>query len=360
MYELKGKRILVTGACGTVGAALVKALVADGQHAVGEVVGLDHSESGVFRLDQEYHNHSRVRFLIGDVRDRGLMMREARDIDVIFHAAALKHVVICERSPMDAVQTNIQGVENVIRAAQQNRVDRVISMSSDKAVNPTSVMGTSKLMGERLVTAANSGHRDGRPVFISTRFGNVLGSSGSVAPLFAAQIARGGPVTLTDSGMTRFVMSIRESVRLVIESAMLGRGGEVFITKMSAIRIEDLARVMIRELAPVFGKDPADVEISEIGAKPGEKFYEELMNSEETRRALELDRYFVVLPAFTAIYGDIEYEYPSVVSRRVTNPYVSAAEQPLSDAELTRFLRDEGVFDLGLDGQDSAAPPAGG
>lgn len=353
MYELKNKSVLVTGACGTVGSALIEELLIGSQYEVGELIGLDNDESGVFSLDQKYLSDTRARFLIGDVRDRDLMLRATRGVNVIFHAAALKHVIICERSPMDAVQTNIHGVENAIQAAQWNDVDRVVSMSSDKAVNPTSVMGTSKLMGERLITAANSNRRKDRPVFISTRFGNVLGSSGSVVPVFASQIASGGPVTLTDPVMTRFVMSIRESVRLVIESALLGKGGEVFITKMPIIRISDLAQVMIDELAPRYGEDPEDIQITKIGTKPGEKLYEELMSQEETRRTLELEKYFAVLPAFRGIYRAIEYDYPSVVSRKVTNPYVSGAEQPLLDRELTQLLRENHLLDVPVEGEPS-------
>src|SRR5699024_9312651 len=133
-------------------------------------------------------------------------------------------------------------------------------------------------------------------------------------------------VTLTDPRMTRFIMNTQEAVQLVIESAMLGKGGEVFITKMPVIRIQDLAKAMIEELAPRFGEDPNKIGITEVGSKPGEKLYEELMSGEETRRAIELERYFVVLPAFRGIYQSIEYDYPSVVSRKVTNPYNSGSE----------------------------------
>ena len=242
------------------------------------------------------------------------------------------------------MQTNILGVQNVISAATANGVQKVIFTSSDKAVNPTNVMGTSKLMGERLMTAANSNKRGQGPVFASTRFGNVLGSNGSVIPIFHGQIAKGGPITLTDREMSRFVMSIAESVRLVLDSAALARGGEVFITKMPTIRIIDLAKAMIEELAPYYGHDPSRIEITEIGAKPGEKLYEELMNHEETRRSIELERYFAVLPAFRGIYNDIDYSYPDTVSSEVTNPYVSADEPPLPIAELRLFLRENGLL----------------
>ena len=175
-------------------------------------------------------------------------------------------------------------------------------------------------------------------MFASTRFGNVMGSNGSVIPIFHNQIARGGPVTLTDPEMTRFVMSIEDSVRLVIDSAEFARGGEVFITKMPVVRIEDLAWAMIEKLAPRYGQDPAAIDINVIGLKPGEKLYEELMSEEEMRRSLELPQYFAVLPAFRGVYHDIDYEYAEIVSREVTNPYVSAREAPLSVEDIVKLL----------------------
>ena len=261
-----------------------------------------------------------------------------RGIDVVFHAAALKHVILCERSPEQAVQTNIHGVQNVIAAASENEIEKVIFTSSDKAVNPTNVMGTSKLMGERLMTAANSSKRGKGPIFASTRFGNVLGSNGSVVPIFHNQIAKGGPLTLTDQRMTRFVMSLSEAVRLVIDSADLAHGGEVFITKMPVVRIIDLARAMIGELAGRYGHDPSDIEIIEIGTKPGEKLYEELMSQEETRRAVELPGYFSVLPAFRGIYHEISYDYSELISMKVNDPYVSSEQPGMSLDDIRMFL----------------------
>jgi len=153
-------------------------------------------------------------------------------------------VILCEESPRDAIQTNILGTQNVIDAAQANRVKRVLFTSSDKAVNPTNVMGTSKLMGERLMTAANA-QRQGEsdPLFSCTRFGNILGSRGSVIPLFKRQIGAGGPVTLTDPAMTRFIMTLEEAVQLVMDSVFLARGGEVFVTKMPVVRIARLTPI---------------------------------------------------------------------------------------------------------------------
>jgi FlaA1/EpsC-like NDP-sugar epimerase len=340
--DLSSSRVLVTGACGTVGSVLTDQLLTD--YSVGELVCVDNNESDLFFLEQRHLGSGNTSFFLGDVRDADKVMRLTRGVDVVFHAAAFKHVILCERSPYEAVQTNIVGVQNIALAAVANRVKRVIFTSSDKAVNPTSVMGTSKLMGERIITASNSRLRSDSIVLASTRFGNVLGSRGSVIPIFHEQIRRGGPVCLTDPRMTRFIMSIHEAVRLVIESAFQARGGEVFITKMPAIKIADLARIMIEELAEYYGHDPEQVRIEMIGIKPGEKLYEELMSQEETRRVLELERYFVVLPAFRSFYRDIDYSYANVVNRAVDAPYSSAAADTLDDDRLRAFLRHNGLL----------------
>jgi len=337
--SFRDQTVLVTGACGTVGAELVSQLLSGPVHAPREVIGLDNNESQLFFLEQQYLTDKRANFFFADIRDLDELDRRMRGVDIVFHAAALKHVVLCERSPEQVVQTNILGLQNVIKAAIGNAVKRVVFTSSDKAVNPTNVMGTSKLMGERLITAANSSKRRVGPIFTSTRFGNVLGSSGSVVPIFHNQISRGGPLALTDRAMTRFVMSIGEAVRLLIDSSTMMQGGEVLITKMPVIRIEDLARAMIEELAPRYGYRPDQIEIIEIGTKPGEKLYEELMSIEETRRALELENYFVVLPAFRGIYSEIPYDYDNIVNRTVGNPYMSSQQTPLDIVAIRDLLR---------------------
>ena len=314
------KRVLVTGACGTVGRELIRQLLAN--HKVCELIGIDNNESELFFLEEEFAEFENVSFFLADVRDRDKISRKMKHMDIVFHTAAFKHVILCERSPFEAVQTNILGIQNIINGAIENKVERVIFTSSDKAVNPTNVMGASKLMGERLMAAANSNSREDGPIFTSTRFGNVLGSRGSVIPIFREQIRRGGPVTLTDPAMTRFIMSLEEAIRLVIESACHALGGEVFITKMPAIRIKDLAEVMIEELAPRYESSAENIEIKIIGSKPGEKMYEELMNEEEIRRAWELEQYFVVLPAYGSIYRKIDYRYSNVISKTVTKPII--------------------------------------
>ncbi|MFN9718090.1 MAG: polysaccharide biosynthesis protein [Planctomycetota bacterium] len=346
MTFFTNKTILVTGGCGTVGREIVRQLL---DHAPKELRVVDTNESEIFFLEQELQDYrrrnpsSKVSSLcqIGDIRDADKLNMMCSGVDIVLHTAALKHVILCERAPFDAVQTNIMGVKNVIQAALANDVERVIFTSSDKAVNPTNVMGTTKLMGERLITAANSLKMNRRTIFSSTRFGNVLGSRGSVIPIFARQIENGGPVTLTDRRMTRFIMTLEESCRLVLSAAEKARGGEVFVTKMPVIQIADLARVMIDELAGQYGFDAARMPVTEIGSKPGEKLYEELMSDEETRRTVELNEMFAVLPAFRSVYEDINYDYDDIVTKTVTDPYVSSPANSMSIASLKTFCAEQ-------------------
>jgi FlaA1/EpsC-like NDP-sugar epimerase len=335
MY-LNGKTILITGGAGTVGRELIRQIMELGPAQVRVV---DNNETAVFFLEEDYAGSVRdFHATIGDVRDFDKLRRTMDGVDVVFHCAALKHVILCEKSPHDAVQTNVNGVKNVIDAALENDVERVVFTSSDKAVNPTNVMGTSKLMGERLITAANSLKRARRTIFSSTRFGNVIGSRGSVFSVFYQQIRDGKPLTLTDPHMTRFIMTAEEAARLVIEGGGLARGGEVFVTKMPIIRIEDLAHAMIGLLSERFGRSASDCELRVVGAKAGEKLYEELMSDEETRRAVELPRMFAVLPAFRSVYGAIDYDYPERVASGVNEPYVSNRYAPMSRAALREYI----------------------
>ncbi|MCJ7538682.1 MAG: polysaccharide biosynthesis protein [Desulfobacterales bacterium] len=338
----RNKIIVVTGAVGTVGSEIVKLLM---RYQPSEIRAFDNNESEVFLLGQKYGHTGMVTTFLGDVRDQNKLEQVFQGADIVFHLAAHKHVYLAEYNPFDTVQTNINGVENVIRAALRNKVKRVLFTSSDKAVNPTSVMGTTKLMGERLITAANLINFKGSTILASSRFGNVLGSRGSVVPIFMEQIKKGGPVTVTDEGMTRFIMSIREAAELVIKSAVLAKGGEVFITKMPVVRIIDLAKAMIELLAPKHGYDPDQIEISLIGAKPGEKMYEELLSMEETCRSVELKDMFVALPAFRSMYRHVEHIYSGLVRERVERSYVSEAERAMPVEEIKALLCSAGLVE---------------
>lgn len=320
----KNKSILVTGAAGTVGKELVRQLLG---YKPKEIIAVDNNESEMFFLLEKY----KIKGYVGDISNREFIFRIVKGIDIIFHAAALKHVIIGERSPDSIVQTNIIGLQNLLDASLECNIEKFIFTSSDKAVNPTNVMGTSKLMGERLVTATNSKKKGQKTIFCSTRFGNVIGSRGSVFPIFKKQIKNGGPITLTDKKMTRFIMTIEESVKLIIEASTISEGGEVFVTKMPVVKIEDLAIVMRDEL----GK--GNEKIIEIGAKPGEKLYEELMSKEETSRSYEFKNLFVVLPAFRSEYEQLNYDY-SKKGKKVINPYNSSIEKSMSKEDIKGYL----------------------
>ncbi|MEQ8389285.1 MAG: polysaccharide biosynthesis protein [Alphaproteobacteria bacterium] len=343
-----GKRIVVTGAAGTVGADIVRRLH---ELDAAEIRALDNHEGDMFTLDTEFMSDKRVQVFMCDIRSEERLNSLFTGMDYVFHAAALKHVPFCEKSPFETVQTNINGVQNVIRCAIAQKVKKVLFTSSDKAVNPTNVMGTSKLMGERLMTAANALNDNADDIiFVSTRFGNVAGSKGSVIPLFCEQIRRGGPVTLTDSEMTRFVMSLTEATRLVLKSMVLACGGEVFVTKMPVLRIIDLAEVLIDLIAPLGGHKASDITIDVIGSRPGEKIYEELTTHEEIRRTQELEEMFVVTPAFRNIYGKVEYEYRGFQPQNVAQVYNSSSEPFMTKSEIEAFLRQPGVLPPDIQG----------
>jgi FlaA1/EpsC-like NDP-sugar epimerase len=336
----EGKRIIVTGAAGTVGCELVRRLL---RTQVAEVRGIDCHENGLFAVAESLRHEERFHPFICDVRNALRLSQMFKNMDYCVHTAALKHVGSSERSPFETVETNVIGVQNVIQAALDNNLQRVLLTSSDKAVNPTNVMGTTKLMGERLVTAANAMLGEGSDaVFTSVRFGNVAGSAGSAVPLFCEQIARGGPVTLTDEAMTRFVMTLRDAARLVVKSLRLAHGGEVFVTRMRVVRIVDLIEELIEIVAPLYNHDPKAIQIHCIGPRPGEKLYEELTTEEELRRTLELDELYVVLPAFRNIYNRISYSYPN--AQQAKKVYNSANELAVSRTLLRDFLLKPGVL----------------
>ncbi|HLY11280.1 MAG TPA: polysaccharide biosynthesis protein [Planctomycetota bacterium] len=336
---IAGKNILITGAAGTVGTALTRRLLAFKPKVIRL---LDHNEEDTFFLGITFGNNPNVRPLLGDIRDRERMKRAIQDVDVVFHAAALKHVSVGEYNPFEVVRTNLVALQDLIECCIDANVQKFIFTSSDKAVNPTNVMGGSKFIGERLVTAGNVYRGRARTVFVSTRFGNVLGSAGSVVPLFRRQIAEGGPVTVTDSSMTRFVMSELQAVDLILSALVAGWGGEVFVPKMQALRLQDLASGMIDLLA---GGRP--VKTVEIGLRPGEKAYEDLISAEEIPRCLETERLLIVLPfAEESLYevggrhasklGPPDYPDNPAWVRQV---YSSRTTTPLSKAGVLELLR---------------------
>ena len=329
----QGRSILVTGGSGTIGARLVARLL-ELDPAVVRVFGRD--ETKQFHQRHRLGQRPDVRYLLGDIRDRDRLARATEGIDVVFHLAALKHVESGEYNPFEATQTNVVGTQNVIDACLASGVRRMILASSDKAANPTSVMGASKLLAEKLVTAA-SNYRGQRPtVFASVRFGNVLGSRGSALDLFASQIAAGGPVTVTDPSMTRFVMNTDRAVELLLEAAAIARGGEVFVLRMPVARLEDVVSAAIAVYAPRLGQDPRRIRTQRIAARAGEKSFEELMTEDEASRARDIAEMYAVLPAIEAS-AEVLAAYAEAPPAPV-RPYRSDTEAPLAAAEVERLV----------------------
>jgi FlaA1/EpsC-like NDP-sugar epimerase len=272
---LAGRRVLVTGAAGSIGSELCRQIVENG---AAYLACLDKDENGLFRIERELGDRkpaTQLDFLLGDVKNATRLEHffERARPDIVFHAAAYKHVPILQFHPEEAVANNVLGTSMLVDAAARHGVERFVMISTDKAVNPTNVMGATKQVAEKVVLGRSDAAPDG-PMFTIIRFGNVLGSAGSVVEMFNRQIQTGGPVTVTHPDMERFFMTIAEAVQLVLFAAAMGRGGDVFILDMGeAVKIADLARQMIR----LSGLTPdVDVAVEYIGLRPGEKLYEEL------------------------------------------------------------------------------------
>lgn len=286
----KNKVLLVTGGAGSIGSEITKKVL---EYNPSVIRVLDNNETALFELEEELDS-DKLRVFYGDVRDKDRLKRAFDNVDIIFHAGALKHVPLCEFNPFDAVKTNIIGTQNVLDVALDRDVEKVIFVSTDKAVNPINVMGATKLLAERLTISANHYTGDKNTVFSCVRFGNVLNSRGSVIPVFKNQIKNGGPVKITDKEMTRFIMGIPEAVELILKAGQKADGGEIFILKMPATNIMDLAEVMIENLAGIYEHKPEDIGIEIIGKRVGEKMYEELMTADESLYAIDDGELFIL------------------------------------------------------------------
>lgn len=288
----RGKRILVTGGTGTIGSEVVRQLLT-GDPEVVRVLSRDETKQAQLRV--ELGDDSRVRFLIGDIRDLDRVRCALEGVQVVFHAAALKHVPACEYNPFEAVQTNIVGTQNLIQASRDNHVERLVFVSTDKAVNPVNTMGATKLVAENLVRASQEWNP--QTTMSVVRFGNVLGSRGSLLPMVATQARERRRVDLTSRDMTRFMMTIEDAVALVLEAGHRSRQGELTILKMPALRVEDLVEVFVEELCERWGWAPGSVSIVETGVRPGEKLHEELVTLDECQRLSDEGSYYGVAPA---------------------------------------------------------------
>lgn len=287
--DLNDKTILITGGAGSFGQKFAEIVLA--KHNPKSVRIYDNSELAQVQMERKF-NDSRLRFLMGDVRDLNRLRRAMSGVDLVVHAAALKHVPLCEYNPIEAVKTNIDGAANVVDAAISNSVKKVINISTDKAVLPTNLYGSTKLVAEKIFVDGNNYVGGRETMFSCARYGNFLGSNGSVIPLFLEQM-KNGEITVTDERMTRFWITIEEGINFVIDCVEKMKGGEVFIPKMKSMKIMDLARAM----AP-------DAIIKIIGIRNGERLEETLLTPEEARRTKEFDSFFIIEPEFDFWDGD--------------------------------------------------------
>jgi len=275
---LQGKRVMVTGGGGSIGGELARQIC---RFSPKSLVLLDHSENGLFHINLELEGKLpgvEIELVVADIRDRDKMDKIFKKYmpEVVFHAAAHKHVPMMEFHPDEAVMNNIMGTKNVAELADEYGAERVVMISTDKAINPTSVMGASKRVAEMVVKDLGSRNKT---KFVAVRFGNVLESNGSVVPMFKQQIAEGGPVTVTDREVKRYFMTLPEASQLVIQAGALGKGGEVFVLDMGEpIKVLDMAEELIRLSGLEVGED---IEIKIVGLRPGEKMFEEILTEEE-------------------------------------------------------------------------------
>jgi len=328
-------RILVTGACGSIGSGLVERLLGDGH----VICAFDQSEDGLFNLDQKFRSlyGDNLKLFVGSVRDESRLSLAFEGVNVVFHCAALKHVYLSEYNPFEAMQTNIIGVNNVISAAIKASVDRVLFTSSDKAVNPSSTMGATKLLGERLIIAANHYTGNHKTRFASVRFGNVLNTNGSVLHIFKKQIDNNRPITITSTEMSRFFITMNQALDLCLYGVNRMIGGEIFIMNMGCCNIMSLVKALCGNKS---------FEYVVIGQKSGEKQYEELVTETEVQRTVCEGNWYTIMPdtleMMSPIIIDRYKEAYDKLPRLVGS--LRSDKNMLSESEVLSMLRSNGLI----------------
>ena len=322
-----GKKILITGGTGSLGSALTKKLL---ESNVETVRILSRDELKQSEMKSKF-NDKRLRFLIGDIRDKERLVRAFEDIDIVFHAAALKQVPVAEYNPFEAVKTNVQGSQNIIDACLDNNVKIAIGIGTDKAVSPLNTYGATKLLMERIFVTANNyrGNRDVR--FSCVRYGNVLGSRGSIVPVFKNQIETNKKITITDPNMTRFNITMNQALDLIFRATELGKGGEVFVPKLKSYKVGDMKDAMVELLD---AKDETEI----IDIRPGEKLHEMLINRDEIRSTFENENDYVVLNQ-----GNEKNSNEKLIRTSLTDEYSSDKVELLDKNQIKQILTNEGL-----------------
>lgn len=326
MYE--GKKILITGGTGSLGKALTKRLL---ESDVETIRIFSRDEWKQTEMHREFTD-PRMRFLIGDIRDKARLERALENIDIVFHAAALKHVPVAEYNPFEAVKTNVNGAQNLIEACLDQNVEAAIAIGTDKAVAPLNTYGATKMLMERLFISANyyKGHH--KTKFVCARYGNVLGSRGSVVPLFLEQIKKMNKITITDPEMTRFNITMKNALNLILRAYEKGIGGEVFVPKLKAYKTGTLSDAII-ELKN------SNCQIENISVRPGEKFHESLISEDELRNVYESEDDYIIFEPQTQNYDVTEIH--GLKKTKLTERYSSDKVSLLSKEEIKELLLKE-------------------
>jgi len=329
----KDKTILITGGTGSFGSFFVKKIL---QYKPRKIIIFSRDEDKQYWLQKELKNDiKRLRFVIGDVREKASLLKTMRiGVDILIHAAALKQIPSTEYNIIEAVKTNILGAQNVVDASIEAGVGKVLSISTDKAVEPVNVMGMTKALQERIFILGNKQAKQTK--FASVRYGNVVASRGSVIPLFKKQIEEGGPVTVTDKRMTRFIFTLSQATELVFNALDNMVGGEIFIPKIRPLKVFDLAQVMVNEL------QPKNKNIKEIGIRSGEKLHETLISPIESLRSVRKRKFYVILPQIEL--KDIGFTYKTNVIRKRQFRYASDTGPFITKSEIKKILKDEGLL----------------
>ena len=324
MFE--GKEILITGGTGSLGHALTKKLLEFGAK---KIRIFSRNELKQIEMESEF-NDKRLRFLLGDVRDYNRLIRAMEDVDIVYHAAALKHVPKIEYNSFEAIKTNVYGTQNVIDACRHNKVDRAICVGTDKAVSPLNTYGATKLLMEKLFINAVQYSNPKKHVtkFFAVRYGNVFGSSGSVIPKFIEQIKAKKKLTITDPNMTRFSISMNDALKLILNATESGKNSEVFIPKLKAYSLQDIADVMTELL----GNTGQEI----IGIRPGEKLHETLINHDEIRNSWEYNNMYMIKES-----ADIKESYQGIKKIENLEVYSSDSVEKISKDELKIMIKTE-------------------
>ena len=334
MFE--DKKILITGGTGSLGQALTRRLL---KEKVDTIRIFSRNEEKQVFMENKFHD-KRLRFLLGDINDLERLKRAFEDIDIVFHAAALKHVPKIEYNPFEAIKTNVIGSQNVIDACLHADVERAIAIGTDKAVSPLNTYGATKLLMEKLFVTANNyiNPLKHRTKFIAFRYGNVFGSSGSVVPIFIEQIQQKQKVTITDSQMTRFSITMDEALDFILNATTYGQGSEIFVPKMRSYNIMNVAD-SLQSLIGNYGQEV-------IGIRPGEKLHEVLINEDEIRHTWEYNGMYVVTnPHYTKFHGKkIQEDYTGITKLTDIDNYSSAFSEKISNKELELMIKNSGLI----------------